>query len=150
MKQVLFVLMSIALLSSCKKDDNAISPEQRQTENKIAIEAYLKENNLTAQSTTSGLYYIVEEKGNGVFPTVRDKVTVNYKLYTLEGRTLEQSQNPITFSLLNVIKGWQEGIPKFSEGGQGKLFVPSHLAYGERSPSSGKPLVFDVQLKKVN
>lgn len=142
--------MSIAFLSSCKKENAVIDPEQRKIENKAAIEAYLKENNLTAQSTASGLYYIVEKEGNGTFPTINDKVTVNYKLYNLQNRTLEQSQNPVTFPLNGVIMGWQEGIPKFSEGGQGKLFVPSHLAYGERAPSSGKPLVFDVQLKKVN
>ena len=31
----------------------------------------------------------------------------------------------ISFPLTNVIQGWQEGIPLFSEGGTGKLLIPS-------------------------
>jgi len=52
-----------------------------------------------------------------------------------------------------VIKGWDQGILGMKVGGKRKLFVPAHLAYGERQmgplikPSSN--LVFEIELLQV-
>jgi peptidylprolyl isomerase len=52
-----------------------------------------------------------------------------------------------------VIKGWDEGIMGMREGGKRTLFVPAHLAYGERQigalikPHSN--LLFHVELLEV-
>ena len=60
---------------------------------------------------------------------------------------------PAVFPLRNVIKGWQIGIPKVSEGGAITLFIPSKLAYGKRAKGSNIPansvLVFDVELLNI-
>ena len=52
-----------------------------------------------------------------------------------------------------VIKGWDLGLMGMKEGGKRTLFVPSHLAYGERQVSSLiKPhshLLFHIQLLEV-
>ncbi|MCL4106398.1 UNVERIFIED_CONTAM: hypothetical protein GTU68_003559 [Idotea baltica] len=60
---------------------------------------------------------------------------------------------PIVFSLNQVIRGWQLGIPYFSVGGSGKLIIPSELGYGSNSPSPDIPknsvLVFDIWLYDV-
>lgn len=48
-----------------------------------------------------------------------------------------------------VIKGWDQGIIGMKEGGKRKLFVPSHLAYGERDMGKIKPysdLNFEIEL----
>ena len=52
-----------------------------------------------------------------------------------------------------MIQGWQEGIPLFSEGGIGKLLIPSALGYGNRSVGNipeNSVLIFDVELMDVN
>lgn len=52
-----------------------------------------------------------------------------------------------------VIKGWDQGVMGMKEGGKRTLFVPSHLAYGERQvgnligPNSN--LIFHLELLEV-
>ena len=52
-----------------------------------------------------------------------------------------------------VIKGWDQGLMGMKVGGKRKLFVPAHLAYGERQVGAHiKPnsnLVFEIELLEV-
>ncbi|HBO6264300.1 FKBP-type peptidyl-prolyl cis-trans isomerase [Pseudomonas aeruginosa] len=52
-----------------------------------------------------------------------------------------------------VIKGWDQGLMGMKVGGKRRLFVPSHLAYGERQVGTHiKPhsnLLFEIELLEV-
>lgn len=52
-----------------------------------------------------------------------------------------------------VIKGWDQGIIGMNVGGKRKLFVPAHLAYGERQVGQlikpGSNLIFEIELLDV-
>lgn len=52
-----------------------------------------------------------------------------------------------------VIKGWDQGLMGMRVGGRRKLFVPAHLAYGERQVGPHiKPhsnLIFEIELLDV-
>jgi len=51
-----------------------------------------------------------------------------------------------------VIKGWDLGLMGMRPGGKRTLFVPSHLAYGERSKAKIPPhsnLIFHIELFDV-
>ncbi|WP_134559063.1 FKBP-type peptidyl-prolyl cis-trans isomerase [Pseudomonas aeruginosa] len=52
-----------------------------------------------------------------------------------------------------VIKGWDQGLMGMKVGGKRRLFVPSHLAYGERQVAAHiKPhsnLLFEIELLEV-
>ena len=115
---------------------------------------YISDNNLNATSTSSGLYYVIETTGNGVFPNIYSTVTVAYTGMLTNGTVFDQSNSVgISFPLTNVIQGWQEGIPLFSEGGIGKLLIPSALGYGNRTVGNipeNSVLIFDVELIDVN
>ena len=51
-----------------------------------------------------------------------------------------------------VIQGWDQGLMGMKAGGKRTLFVPAHLAYGEREKGLIKPfsnLIFHVELLEV-
>jgi FKBP-type peptidyl-prolyl cis-trans isomerase FkpA len=125
-----------------------------EAKNEADIIEYIEENDLVANRTNSGLYYVINEEGTGTRPTSSSNVTVAYKGYFLDGTVFDQSDaNGISFGLDQVIKGWTEGIPLFKEGGQGILLIPSSLGYGLNGAGSiprGAVLVFDVNLISVN
>lgn len=149
MKHILFAL-ALTLFISCSKDKEVDYVAKNEQE----IIAYIAKNNLTAQKSNSGLYYVINEPGTGEQPTQNSNVTVAYKGYFTNGNVFDQSASEgISFGLQQVIKGWTEGIPYFKEGGSGILLVPAHLGYGNNDYSTipgGSVLIFEVKLVSVN
>ncbi|MDI5894048.1 FKBP-type peptidyl-prolyl cis-trans isomerase [Flavobacterium algoritolerans] len=153
MKSTLLALISL-LFVSCLSDNEASKPVDYTVQNEKEIVDYVAKNKLTATKTDSGLYYVINEAGDGEQPTATSNVTVAYKGYFTNGNVFDQSNaSGISFDLNQVIKGWTEGIPYFKEGGSGILLVPSHLGYGSNDYSSipgGSVLIFEVKLISVN
>ena len=152
MKQLLSTLLVLTLFISCSKDTKTVTDYTAKNEQEI--KDYLAKNNLTAQRSTSGLYYIINEQGTGTQPTAASNVTVAYKGYFTNGNVFDQSKaEGISFGLNQVITGWTEGIPYFKAGGSGVLLIPSHLGYGSTNNGpipGGSVLIFDVKLISVN
>lgn len=133
------------VLSSCNK--NRIHER-----NLAEIEGYIAGLNLASNpdfiTTESGLTYAVTTVGDGNFPTINDEVKVNYTGYLTSQTIFDQAQNA-EFPLTGVIEGWQEGIPKFSRGGSGYLFIPARLGYGSRTSGQipgNSVLIFEIDL----
>ena len=112
-----------------------------------AIEQYLEDNMLIANSTQTGLHYIIEDEGDMTSAELCDNINIGYTGYLVNGNVFDSSPE-ISFPLSNLIFGWQEGIPLFGKGGRGTLLIPSYLGYGSQSPSSAIPpnsvLIFDI------
>jgi FKBP-type peptidyl-prolyl cis-trans isomerase FkpA len=148
MKYTLIALV-FTLFMSCSKDKEVDYTVQNEEE----ISAYIARNNLTAQKSDSGLYYIINNSGTGVKPTANSTVKVAYKGYFTDGSVFDESAaEGISFGLQQVIKGWTEGIPYFKEGGNGILLIPSNLGYGSNDSGpipGGSVLIFEVKLIKV-
>ncbi|SHI53217.1 FKBP-type peptidyl-prolyl cis-trans isomerase [Pseudozobellia thermophila] len=137
-------------------DDNSSNPNpiDFSVQNDEDIRTYLEENDLEAQRSASGLYYIIDEEGTGPQPTGSSDVTVVYKGYFLNGSVFDESdENGISINLQQVIPGWTEGITYFKEGGSGLLLVPAHLGYGTfdyNGIPGGSVLIFEIDLLAVN
>ncbi|BDQ67074.1 FKBP-type peptidyl-prolyl cis-trans isomerase [Shewanella xiamenensis] len=108
-------------------------------------------------TTASGLQYKVLNQGSGtVHPKASDTVTVHYHGTLIDGTVFDSSVErgePIAFPLDRVIKGWTEGVQLMVEGDKYRFFIPSELAYGNRSTGKiggGSVLIFDVELLKIN
>tara|TARA_B100001057_G_scaffold97055_1_gene93719 strand:+ start:10075 stop:10521 length:447 start_codon:yes stop_codon:yes gene_type:complete len=148
MKKLFFLifLLSLFINNSCTKNYTQIDEE--------IILQYISDNNLNAEATGSGLYYVVNNNGNGNFPNITSTVRVYYKGTLTDGTIFDQSSPAgVTFPLTNVIQGWQEGIPLFSEGGSGILIIPSALGYGNQAIGNiprNSVLIFEVNLIDVD
>jgi len=145
-----FVFMLFLLtFSSCTKDEEVI--DYTTIDKKIILD-YIKEHNLDADSTSSGLYYVIDNPGVGQTPNITSYVKIRYKGYLTDGIVFDEAKTAVTFPLSGLILGWQEGIPKFKEGGSGLLLVPSHLGYGDRATGSipaNSVLIFEITLDEV-
>ncbi len=153
MKNIVYTFVLI-LLVSCNLDSKSDEIKDYREINETEILAYLEDNDLVAQKSTSGLYYIIEELGTGDQPSTSSTVTVAYKGYFLNDSVFDESAaEGISFNLQQVIPGWTEGITYFKEGGSGMLFVPSHLGYGaldNRGIPGGSVLIFEITLHSVD
>lgn len=106
--------------------------------------------------TESGLQYQLLRESEEGKPDIEDWVKVHYKGETLDGNEFDSSYvrgEPTIFPLKGVIAGWSEGLQLLGKGGQARLFVPPHLAYGEGGPTGGplpfgpnSLLIFEVEL----
>lgn len=135
------------------------------------IEAYLAKNNLNAQKSQNGLYYIIEKPGIGPETTPGTTMYVNYAGYLLDGTLFDTSWPdlakannmfseerpyeplPVNVGTGQVIPGWDEGLMLLKKGSKAKFIIPSPLAYGEQGAGTMIPansiLVFDVEVTDV-
>lgn len=107
--------------------------------------------------TLTGLQYQVLAKGDGTeHPKATDTVTVHYHGTLIDGTVFDSSVErgePIAFPLNRVIKGWTEGVQLMVVGEKTRFFIPSTLAYGNRSTgkiTGGSVLIFDVELINID
>ena len=103
------------------------------------------------------LQMIDTTEGNGDECPKWATITAHYTGALCQDGTIFQSSKdmgkPITFSLEQVIEGWQDGVPGMKVGGVRRLIIPARMAYGSQSPASNIPansdLVFDIELVAI-
>lgn len=106
-------------------------------------------------TTPSGLQYKVITSGTGKKPTATDRVTVNYRGTLLDGTEFDSSykrNEPTTFGVNQVIKGWTEALQLMPVGSKWELYIPQELGYGSRSAGNIPPystLIFEVELLEI-
>lgn len=139
---------------------------------KVAYYASIKPK---ATKTTSGLEYVITEKGTGKKPAAGTQVYIAYAGFLEDGtlfdtsledvaqqfgkldaaRAEQKGYQPIPFkagSKQGLISGFIEGVEQLSFGDKAVLFIPSHLAYGETGAGGVIPpnanIIFEIQLKE--
>ena len=128
--------------------------EKNKREGEIFLETNKKKEGV--QTLPSGLQYKVLKAGAGKKPTATDTVTVHYRGTLIDGKEFDSSyrrEKPATFPVNGVIPGWTEALQLMEEGAKWELFIPSNLAYGERSAGGdigpNATLIFEVELISI-
>jgi FKBP-type peptidyl-prolyl cis-trans isomerase FklB len=118
-------------------------------------EAFLAENKAKEGVVTleSGLQYKILKAGVGDKPTRSDIVVVEYRGNFIDGTEFSNSRTrgqPGIFPVGKAIKGWQQALQLMPVGSKWQLFVPPHLAYGERGAGGlirpNATLIFETEL----
>lgn len=123
------------------------------------VEAYLKKNNIQAQKTAKGVYYVIDNPGGGVQVDSGKQVAVRYtgKLIPT-GKVFDGNMTgpgdpfKVVVGAASVIPGWDDGLKVFKKGGKGRLFIPAYLAYNDQMGPGRKPfenLMFDIEIVDV-
>ena len=129
--------------------------QQKENDNLQAGQDFLAENGKRENVFTlpSGLQYEIIKQGDGPKPLASNTVTCHYHGTTIKGEIFDSSVRrgqPASFPLNAVIKGWTEALQLMPVGSKWKLYIPPHLAYGNRGVSReigpNSTLIFEVEL----
>ena len=96
------------------------------------------------------------KEGKGTEVKKGATVTIHYTGWLTDGKKFDSSRDrdePATFPLGNLIKGWQEGVPGMKVGGVRRMVIPPELGYGESGSPPRVPekatLVFTIEVIDV-
>ena len=135
--------------------------QDKMSQEKITLNREIGANFLAENAKKPGVvkmsngmqYQVIVASNDTTKPTLKSKVKVHYHGTLIDGTVFDSSVQrgePISFPLNGVIKGWQDGLQLMTLGSKWKLFIPSELAYGERSAGPfigpGSTLIFEVEL----
>ena len=155
-----------------KQNEKMLQDQKAQLGKDItAIDDFLKAKNVTAQTTTSGLRYIITKPGTGENAKAGQQVKIDYLGYLLNGKYFDTSieseakknnlymqgrpYSPLelTVGAQQVIPGWEEAIQLMNKGSKMTVYIPSTLAYGNQRRgdviAENSVLVFDMELIDV-
>jgi len=141
---IIFAIVAI-LTISCGSDNGLGSAEE------IAdIEAYVARNNLTVQTTNSGLRYSISGPQNGDAPNDSDLAVFHLKQFLMDGTiVVETEETPTVFFINQILPGLREGLRFMRKGDTGIFLMPSSLAYGNQGANGvppNTPLGFEIEL----
>lgn len=144
-----------------------VQEEQKEIDQEL-IEQYLANNNLTAEITPEGLYYIITEEGKGPLAQRGQTISVNYELMLIDGTYVDTTfeeiakeqgiwrKNRVPYQPYsvevetgNAIPGWHIAMKLMRKGSKAKLLIPSRLGY-QRRPKAGIPansvMVYEIEV----
>ena len=141
---------------TAKKAAELIGVEDKQ------LQDYFAKNNIKATKTASGLYYKIDAPGSGDVIKNGQTAQVMYRGTLMNGTEFDANMGPnakhtdplpVPVGQGRVIKGWDEGLALLKKGSKATFYIPSRLAYGERSAGPTIPpnsiLIFDVEITDV-
>ena len=140
-----------------QEQEAAENAKRLQEESKI-IAQYVKDNNITENPKTSGLYYIPTQLGDGDSVQIGDLVAVHYSIYNIDGQLIESSYDyaqplPFVYGDKQMIAGIEEAVGYMKVGGKARIIVPSVLGFGDIKIDDNLPansiLIVDLELVEV-
>ena len=119
-----------------------------------AIEAFVERNGWQMQTTESGLWYMIYERGQGEKASSGKIATLAYTVSLMDSTVCYSSKHsgPKTFRLDQggVETGLEEGILLMCVGDKARLIMPPHLAHGLTGDGDCIPqraiILYDVEL----
>ncbi|HZL08818.1 MAG TPA: FKBP-type peptidyl-prolyl cis-trans isomerase [Prolixibacteraceae bacterium] len=177
LKTSALVMFAVVIISGCTKKSDPYADYTPAREAGLIsdwLTAMVDKNN-DIDTTSTGLYYIVDRVGSGAKVTVGDTVTVKYIGMFMDGSVFDASayhasstntviphfsadstytyihQSPNS-ATLSMIKGWEEGIEVMNKGERAAFLLPSAKAYGAYGSDiipPYTPLIFSIEVVDI-
>ena len=139
------------IMGEKQKEMAKVTSEKNKKDGSAFLEANKKKEGVV--TTSSGLQYKILTKGTGKIPTAQDTVVAHYKGTLIDGTEFDNSfkrNEPATFAVTGVIKGWIEALQMMPVGSKWQIYVPADLAYGDQGAGQvippGATLIFEIEL----
>ena len=124
------------------------------TKQKVNLSNQTSEKFIT---TSSGLQYRILNEGSGdENPRPESVVSVHYRGKLINGLEFDSSyqrNQPASFPVNGVIRGWTEALQLMIVGDKWELIIPPDLGYGEKGAGDIIPpdstLFFEVELLEI-
>ena len=120
----------------------------------VAI-AWVGAGAMRGETTASGLVFRTVTEGTGEPIGSNDVALVEYEGTLDDGTVFDSSSahgGAQPMSPMGMIPGFAEAMAMMREGGEYRVKIPPHLAYGDRPPPglpAGSSLNFEVKIQKV-
>lgn len=154
MRSKFFLLIVLTLLGvSCEDDEPILSLQDQLALDIKKIDAHLAANNIVAQKDTTGVRYVIHFRGaGGEFPKSNSCIIADYVGKLLSNNTIFDEGEVYKISLLNLVAGWQIGVPYMQVGDSATLYIPSGYGYGSREQTKipkNSNLIFGIKLNAI-
>ncbi len=120
------------------------------------VQQYLTKNKVNAVKTPMGVFVKIDNPGSGAAAADGKFVTVKYTGKKVHTDSTFEGPNTFTIQMGKgqLIRGFENGISQFKQGGKGTIYIPGFLAYGKNPPPGSpfkafEPLYFDVEITSV-
>lgn len=130
----LTLIIALVFITGCKKEY-----EEIEVVDEAEIQAYIKQNGLSLTKASNGVYFSVVKQGNGNVLEYSDKVPLLFTFRTLNGSYIDTDTIANHYGGTGQFLGYltPEGLrtvvkEQVREGGEVRVIIPSHLAYGRR------------------
>lgn len=117
-----------------------------------AFVACLKQQQPNLVETKSGLFYTIENAGNGPKPGPKSAVSIVYEIKSIDGNVIDSSHGEaVEVDVADMISGLSEGLQLMPVGSKAVLYIPSTLGFGSNTDGiePGQMIVMTVQLNEI-
>lgn len=157
----LAIIISLPIFfNSCVNVDDVPerTAETEQQELNDAI-ARLEKAKYDVDTTTLGIYYIMNKQGTGVFPQKSDTCNLIYTGFFLNEVIFDASIDhykdsiwQLLYKEVSLIPCFDDGIALLNKGAEANIIIPSKLAYGPSGYQSippYTPILFSLKMKDL-
>ena len=158
---ILFTIIIGLMIFSCITFDSPETPsEAKEKADLMEYLDLLAAKGYNIDTTALGTYYIMLDKGTGMFPKLGDTLTVVFIGYFIDGSMFVSSawNSPADSSYTFVygkperIKGWDDSMRLLNTNAKAQIIIPSNLAFGSAGQGNIPPyrtLVYVIKMKSI-
>lgn len=137
-----------------KGEEEALEKSGEKAKQIQEVKTFLAGRKIDAKQTSLGTFVHTENPGNGAQVADGKYITVKYDGKRVSNdSTFDANQFTAKLGEQSLIRGFEDGLKQFKQGGKGTIYIPGYLAYGKDGGGKFGPyeaLYFKVEIVGVS